>query len=809
MRHWYQEVHRRGIWQAAAGFLAAAWVVIEVVDLLTSRGLLPDWVFNGALIVLAVGFPVILATAYVQTPPLEEARSDAGESDVPDSSGAVTGGLTREALPDSPTPATGVAGILTWRNALIGGVGAFALLGLGTAASSLLRVSGLGGDADAALQPDRIAVLPFEVRGSPELEFLGEGIVDLLSAKLDGAGSLTTVDPRVVIGLANELETLGMRPEDGDRLASELRAGQYVTGDLLEMGGRVQLTAYLHETGGEGSPFQQASAEGSTEEIFDLLDGLVADLLAGSMSADAERLQALATLTSGSLDATKEYLQGEQFIRQGRYREAAAAYDRAIEIDSTFALAYYRKSIAADWTDAYDIRSSADRAFELANRLSERDRGLLNALRLRRNGRVAEAEQEFRKQLHVYPDDVEAVVQFGESLFHDHPRRGRSIMESMVPFERAVHLEPGNLIALIHLARLYALADSTEKLEQTFHTLARIAPDGERALEVEAIYAHVLGDTAMQRSVEEQLRGKPWYYRAYVVIGVERHARNAAAAEASLRNRESDEPLLTLLTPILMLEQGRVREALEFVGQQKLQDIPAWNLFEASVLSSGLVPDDEARMESLERRLTTLDPEGILASSWLPPYEDMTLEFAAFQREFFRGLLLVNLGRISEARAIIEDMASHDEFVGLGSIKADAQTILEAEILLRDGDRRGALDALRSVEYQAPHSVTVLPLADQPRTRLVRAELERELGDPDVAMGFLDGLDQSWSPWDAMYRGQVYRLMGLLAEDAGRTEEAIRHYTRLLDLWRDCDPELVPIRDEIEARRNSLVRATG
>mgnify|MGYP001819144375 FL=1 len=232
-------------------------------------------------------------------------------------------------------------------------------------------------------------------------------------------------------------------------------------------------------------------------------------------------------------------------------------------------------------------------------------------------------------------------------------------------------------------------------------------------------------------------------------------------------------------------------------------------MYKRQVLSSGLVPADDPRMESLERRLTTLDPEGILASSWLPPYEDMTLEFAAFQREFFRGLLLVNLGRISEARAIIEDMASHDEFVGLGSIKADAQTILEAEILLRDGDRRGALDALRSVEYQAPHSVTVLPLADQPRTRLVRAELERELGDPDVAMGFLDGLDQSWSPWDAMYRGQVYRLMGLLAEDAGRTEEAIRHYTRLLDLWRDCDPELVPIRDEIEARRNSLVRATG
>ena len=50
---------------------------------------------------------------------------------------------------------------------------------------------------------------------------------------------------------------------------------------------------------------------------------------------------------------------------------------------------------------------------------------------------------------------------------------------------------------------------------------------------------------------------------------------------------------------------------------------------------------------------------------------------------------------------------------------------------------------------------------------------------------------------------------GQIAEDEGRVEDAILNYNRLLDLWQDCDPELVPIRDEIEARRNVLIRATG
>ncbi len=178
MRNWYQEIHRRGLWQAAAGFLAVAWAVIEVIDLLTARGLLPDWTFNGALVVLAIGFPLILATAYVQTPPLDGGDDDSAAS--------------RPAATDDPAAgpdrsSSGVAGILTWRNALIGGVAAFALLGLATAGATLLRVAGLGTDGeDSGLIADRIAVLPFEVRGSPDLAYLGDGIVDLVSAKLDG-----------------------------------------------------------------------------------------------------------------------------------------------------------------------------------------------------------------------------------------------------------------------------------------------------------------------------------------------------------------------------------------------------------------------------------------------------------------------------------------------------------------------------------------------------------------------------------------------------------------------------------------------
>lgn len=135
--------------------------------------------------------------------------------------------------------------------------------------------------------------------------------------------------------------------------------------------------------------------------------------------------------------------------------------------------------------------------------------------------------------------------------------------------------------------------------------------------------------------------------------------------------------------------------------------------------------------------------------------------------------------------------------------------ILESEILLKEGDRQEALEVLRSVEFQVPHAISVVPIADQARSRLVRSELEMQIGGAATAKAYLEGLDESWSPWDGVYRSSVYRLMGQIAEDDGRVEDAILNYNRLLDLWQNCDLELLPIRDEIEVRRNALVRVTG
>ncbi|MDH3207549.1 MAG: hypothetical protein OEO79_13190 [Gemmatimonadota bacterium] len=741
---------------------------------------LPDEAGRWVLILLTLGFPVALAVGWVY---------DIGPEGIERTDQA--GSLDPVATPPSRAWALVASGAAL-------GAALFWLISPGTSGTRL-------GSPDRAVSSDVVAVMPFTVRGSESLGYLGEGIVDLMSAKLSGAGSITTADPRLVISLVSEGGEFASVAGAERDVAYAVGAGRYVTGELLQAGSDVRMTAALHETDdGDAAP-RQATVEGSDTEIFDLIDRLAAELLATSLDADGRRLERLAALTTPSLDAAKAYLEGEQFMRRGQYREAAVAYDEALAEDSTFALAHYRKSIAADWVDAYTARTDADRAYRFRDALPERDQALVESLWLRRYGRITDSEQAYRALLHQYPDDVEALIQLGELYFHDNPRRGRSLLESMEPFRRALELEPANPIAQVHLARVYALSDSLHLVEEASELLQRLAPDSERALEVLALHGYLNADASAQARVKEELRRRPWYFTFHTVHGVGRFARDPHGAVDLLEARPSDDALLLSLIPSQLIVSGRYSEAREFLDRRRLEGNATWDMFQAFLLTSGAVPLDRDRMTGLLDALESTTPSELRATSWIEMYEDITDRFLDFQRDFYRALLLVQLGRVDEAGEMVDRLSTAEDFVGLGSVKADAIRALEAELLLARDDRAGALDVLRTMQFEIPHAVSYQPMPDQSRARFLRGELELELGDAETGEAFLLGLDEPWSMWDTYHRPLLYERMGRIAESTGRTREAIIFYSHLVRLWRDCDPELAARREEVQKRLDELM----
>lgn len=78
---------------------------------------------------------------------------------------------------------------------------------------------------------------------------------------------------------------------------------------------------------------------------------------------------------------------------------------------------------------------------------------------------------------------------------------------------------------------------------------------------------------------------------------------------------------------------------------------------------------------------------------------------------------------------------------------------LEAEILYRSRELEEVLTATPvSIEYEVPHAGAYRVVADGARSRYLRAELERQVGDPLVAWNYYEGIDQSWSPSDTFSR---------------------------------------------------------
>lgn len=176
-----REIHRRSVWQVLAGFLFLSAVVIQGVSLLTRQVGLPLWTPTMTVILLAIGLPIVVATAVVQgglpwlriqdyvDPNELEGRTPAQVHVVPEAH-----------------PLHGVA-ILTWRNAILGGVMAGALLVTSVAAYLAMWALGIGPVGSliaqgALAEQDTIVVVDFDNRTDQPM--LGADIRTMLTAAL-------------------------------------------------------------------------------------------------------------------------------------------------------------------------------------------------------------------------------------------------------------------------------------------------------------------------------------------------------------------------------------------------------------------------------------------------------------------------------------------------------------------------------------------------------------------------------------------------------------------------------------------------
>ncbi len=794
------ELKRRHVFKVAAAYGATAFVVIEAADLVFPRLGLPDWTVTLVVALTLLGFPValVLAWAFQLTPEgvKRSAPATAGELE------AIVAEPRRRRWPSGILALAAVALLFTavW---FAGGRRLFAPDDRGGVATT-----------ESHALSSAVAVLPFTVQGRPELAYLREGMVNLLSTKLDGAGELRSVDPRTLLRFVERSNLGAGDPATAGAVADRFGAGLYVVGDLVEVSGRIQLAATMYDRKRGGEPIGQAAVEGDVDSLFALVDDLAAQLLSGMSGGPAARVRRIAAVTTASLPALKAFLEGEELFRRAQFGAAVDAFRRATRQDSLFALAHYRLSLAAEWNLQDDLaREAAEQAVRYSLRLADRDRRLLEAFLVRRRGANAEAERLYRSILGTNPDEMEAWLDLGEVLFHAGPLHGRSFSASREALEKVLEFDPRHSTALIHLSRVVAYEGDNTALDSLVDRFMALNPEPERTLELEALRAFALRDDAAIAATSARLERAEDLGVALAVWAVGVYARDLAGAEqiAAMLTAPHRSPEAKRLgrawVAYLKLAAGKWTRARAELD--KLAELDPGTALEHRALLSVIrfVPVNAAELERLAAELERLDPASVAVSN------NPSVVFTAHDRLhplirlYALGLIRARLGDATAATRHAERLARLEVPRTAGSLPQDLAHSVRAQVQLAGRDPQSRDPAARALaELEAARMETwygqtmASPLYNQVFERFMRAELLLRLGRQQEALNWYANLVET-SPFELPYLAVSYLRRAEVYDGLGQPEDARSHYARFIELWKDADPELQP---EVAAARQRL-----
>ena len=470
VRELIREIHRRSIWQVVSVYLVGGWIAFQVVETLTSGLGLPSWFPSLALVLLIAGFPIVLATAIVQEgPPGVE----------PESAARRTGLGDRAAAAEGASPENGNSPRwLTWRNAMAGGVLAFALWGAVAAGWLLFGPAAAGERAEgesARSDAVTLAVLPLDnLTGDDARQYLVDGVHEALIHELTRIPELTVKSRTSVMRFREQATSI---PDVSERLGGVDRV---IEGSVFGVprSDSLRVTVQLIAAP-EDEHLWSREYWGTLGQLTDL-QARVARGIAAHMAVEfASREDAAAGEDPVAPEAVELYMQARAAWREASaesMERSVALYRRALQIEPAYALAW------AGLADSYlvlahvrlpahrafpDAKAAAERALQIDDRLA-RAHAALGDVRFHYEWDWSGSEEAFRRALELNPGYVTARWWYSGLL----AALGR-MDESVDQITRARELDPlspqshGFAVRILYYGRRFGQAlDIVERMQR-------------------------------------------------------------------------------------------------------------------------------------------------------------------------------------------------------------------------------------------------------------------------------------------------------------------------------------------------------
>ncbi|MFW6084086.1 MAG: tetratricopeptide repeat protein, partial [Gemmatimonadota bacterium] len=783
------ELKRRNVFRVAAVYGVIGFAVIEVADAVFPRIPLPEWTVSLVVWLVLLGFPVglVLAWAFETSP----------------------GGGVRRTRPVRPAildaivaqPAhrrwpIGLAGALGGALVVIGALWALGADWMPGGDGAPDRSSGaLGGPSDSG---PAVAVLPFRATGLASTDW-GEGMVDMLSFNLDGVPGLRKVDPMTVMTASRARsdslsEGAPFTPAGALSVAEAVGARYAVVGTALrpDEASDVRLAARVYDA--RTSELRgSVRVDGPADSLVRLVDDLTVEMLRQALvPVDGELPPVnLGRVTTSSLPALKAYLAGEERYRRGRYGEAVGHFQRAVELDSTFARALYRLAGAYGWEEEYGLaRDYGERAARFADRLPERD-SILVTLAARGHGMT----DEFEEFVARYPDDADGWYRLGENRFHTQGVEFLPPSAYRDALERAVELAPHYWEPYLHLLEDAIARLERERVRELLRAYEAIDPDGTPCAGPRLVHDLRWGSDSVR---ERALAALDTVSRGMMSCANTGVAGAIPLLEEAERRTLSDpdglSPYGLWQLPLRRLWNGQPSAARRVLAAAKnnpdLRAAVAGHEIAFHLAGYPGTEQEVRRAAELLREMPIVPPE----SPWF--YRGFLVN------RFWLGALALEEGReadLERATAAIAAIAAARR----AEDPARADSAAAYGIALREFARLlgGHMERLDAFEAAMGIMSTFSTVAEYPAhyMRYAVGKLLFDRGDLSEAERYF----RSVYPYAGPYFVPAQFYLGRIHEERGDADRAREHYLLFVRWWRDADPELQPWR---ERARDALRR---
>ncbi|MBW8768747.1 MAG: protein kinase [Gemmatimonadetes bacterium] len=734
-----------------SGTGAAAFVVVAVIARAAIVGIgLPEWVFAGSLVVMALGLPVVLWTGYVQRVTRRALLSTPTYT---------PGGTPTSSHGTLATMALRAAPHMSWYRTARGGLYAFGAFIAFIALFMGMRAAGIGpfGSLFAAGQLDaRDPLLITDFRTTNVDTTLGRVVSDAVRAGLSSSSAIIIVPPATIVSALVRSKRAPDTRLDlavAQDLAQREGIKAIVDGEVTGVGTGYIVSVRLvrADSGNELASFRE-TGEGP-KGLIEAADRLARAIRskAGESLKLVNATPPLIQATTGSLEALRKFSAGARLNALGDDR-ATDLTREAVAIDSTFASGW--SALAADLSNYGGSQSAIDSALTQAYRYrdrlpaTERD-GLTARYFIMGPGRDrAKGIAAYEAILQRGETTAAVLINLGEALRTRREfARTESLNVAAIRFTSRNGTAYGNAIEMQLDQGKYKEAAA---MVQPMHDIAALYGTREKML-----LSFATGDLGTARHLSDSLL----------------NAGGDARRHGGLRSARA-----------LAVLDGRLRAAAayrteELAANQHVPTSRGLNDAMIDVAVMGATPALGARVDSVVDAI---------------PFRELPMIDRPY---LFAAGMLARVGKPEKARAMLARYRSEMTDTSIARVRINEYHLALGEIALASGKPDEAIREFRrgDVGFDGAPADECAPCLSFDLARAYDAAgkadsaammFERYLATPlaykaDVEM-------------DPMRVPAIRERLGQLYEGLGDTAKAIQNYHAFMELWKNADPELQP-----------------